>query len=156
MDIFLTSIGYLKGKPTFTEAGLKNPNIGVGSYPNTTKGIIDIAQQNCPAGAKQLVGENGYDILKQAVSGSFQTIMISAYTDQAIEAFEYGVLDFVPKPFGEDRLRKALGRYSKPNAKIGQKAKYVVARRGGKYLLIYLKDIVYFRAEGYLVEVNLS
>ena len=58
-----------------------------------------------------LSGKNGFDLLKDAVSGSFHTIIISAHTDQAIEAFKYGVLDFLPKPFEKDRLQKAFKRY---------------------------------------------
>ena len=102
-----------------------------------------------------LHGESGYEILKQMVSGHFQTIVISAYTDQAIEAFEYGVLDFVPKPFSEDRLKKAFGRYLGTFRQHSDQLKYVVARRQGGYHLIHLGDISYFKADGYLVEVHL-
>lgn len=58
-----------------------------------------------------LNGENGYELLKLAVSGSFHTIIISANTDKAVEAFRFGVLDFIPKPFDEARLSQALQRY---------------------------------------------
>ena len=51
-----------------------------------------------------LDGGNGFDILKYTVSQSFHTIIISAYTDQAITAFQYGVLDFIPKPFRDEEL----------------------------------------------------
>src|SRR5271157_1945729 len=47
--------------------------------------------------------ENGFALLASAAAGSFHTIVVSAHTDRAIEAFEYGVLDFVPKPYGEER-----------------------------------------------------
>ncbi len=57
-----------------------------------------------------LNGDNGFDLLTKAVSGSFHTIIISAYKDQAITAFEHGVLDFVPKPFNQDRLVQAFNR----------------------------------------------
>src|SRR5690606_35785413 len=57
-----------------------------------------------------LNGDNGFDLLTTAVSGSFHTIIVSAYKDQAITAFEYGVLDFVPKPFNRDRLEQAFNR----------------------------------------------
>ena len=58
-----------------------------------------------------LSGEDGYDLLRQAVAGPFQTIVISAHTDQAIDAYAHGVLDFVPKPLDEERLRLALDRF---------------------------------------------
>jgi len=103
-----------------------------------------------------LHGENGYEILKQAVSGSFQTIVISAYSDQAIEAFEYGVLDFVPKPYNEKRLKKAFDRFLGSATKDNSKLKHIVSRRLGKYYLISLPEISYFKAEAYLVEVHLK
>jgi CheY-like chemotaxis protein len=55
-------------------------------------------------------GRNGFDLLKMASTGGFQTIIITAYAEQAISAFEYGILDFVNKPFSKVRLQKALDR----------------------------------------------
>lgn len=60
-----------------------------------------------------LNGENGFDILKQTASLSFHTIIISANKDQALKAFEFGVLDFVPKPFNKARLELAFNRIVK-------------------------------------------
>jgi two-component system response regulator LytT len=45
-----------------------------------------------------LNSKDGFQLLKQVVSQSFHTIVISANTNRAIEAFENGVLDFIPKP----------------------------------------------------------
>lgn len=59
-----------------------------------------------------LNGEDGFDVLQNVVAKSFQTIIVSAYTDKAITAFNYGVLDFVPKPFDEDRLAQAFMRFT--------------------------------------------
>ena len=50
-------------------------------------------------------------MLQTLVSYAFHTIIISANTHQAIEAFEYGVLDFIPKPFTVERLQNAPARY---------------------------------------------
>jgi two-component system response regulator LytT len=103
-----------------------------------------------------LHGQDGYDLLKHAVSRAFQTIVISAYTDQAVRAFEHGVLDFVPKPFSEERLKKAFERYSSIGEKRDLKTRYVVTRRQGKHYPIPLRGISYFKAGGYLVEVHLK
>jgi DNA-binding LytR/AlgR family response regulator len=56
--------------------------------------------------------ESGYTLLKKFTERSFQTIVISANRDKAIEAFEHDVLDFVPKPFSQSRLAEALERYT--------------------------------------------
>jgi len=57
-----------------------------------------------------LSGEDGFDLLHRAAAEPFQTIVVSANIDRAVEAFELGVVDFVPKPFTEERLAKALAR----------------------------------------------
>ena len=59
-----------------------------------------------------LNGEDGFELLKKATAGPFQTIIVSANTGQALRAFEYGVLDFVPKPVERSRLERALARVS--------------------------------------------
>ncbi|BDA77693.1 hypothetical protein LPTSP3_g06230 [Leptospira kobayashii] len=58
-----------------------------------------------------LFGENGFDLLKTVPTTNILTIVVSGNTDQALSAFEYGVIDFIAKPVLEDRLRLALERY---------------------------------------------
>lgn len=57
-----------------------------------------------------LQGDDGMALLTEAVAGAFQTIIVSANRDRAIDAFEHGVLDFVAKPFTRERLAQALAR----------------------------------------------
>ncbi|MDB5106447.1 MAG: DNA-binding response regulator [Fibrobacteres bacterium] len=102
-----------------------------------------------------LHGEDGYDLLKLAAAGSFQTIVVSANADRAVEAFQYGVLDFVPKPFDLDRLARALER---ANAK-GQSqapAKYLSVRKHGKVELIPMEKVLYLQGAGDYVEIHLE
>lgn len=60
-----------------------------------------------------LNGESGFNILKSSVSEAFHTIIISANKQEALTAFEYGVLDFIPKPFNKSRLDQAFNRIIK-------------------------------------------
>jgi two-component system, LytTR family, response regulator LytT len=103
-----------------------------------------------------LHGENGYELLKSAVAGSFHTIIISAYTNQAIEAFEYGVLDFVPKPFKEERLRYAFDRYFAKDNNRESATKYLTARRGNENIVIPVEKIRYFKSAGIYSEAYLT
>lgn len=57
-----------------------------------------------------LGGADGFELLRHALAHSHRTIVVSANTERALEAFELGVLDFVAKPFDEQRLRRALQR----------------------------------------------
>lgn len=57
-----------------------------------------------------LNGEDGFELLRRVAAESFHTIVVSAYKERALEAFDFGVLDFVPKPIDERRLRVAFER----------------------------------------------
>jgi DNA-binding LytR/AlgR family response regulator len=87
-----------------------------------------------------LHGRDGFDLLKRAVSGSFDTIVVSANTDRAIEAFEHGVVDFVPKPFTEARLGQAFERLSAKGGE-GEAIRYLIVRHAGKLERIKIDDI---------------
>ena len=103
-----------------------------------------------------LHGQDGYDILKKAVSGTFHTIVISANTDRAVEAFEYGILDFVPKPFDEARLRKAFDRYLEQSEERNLHTKYLSVRSGYEIRLLKINDVHYFKAAGNYIEAVLT
>jgi two-component system response regulator LytT len=98
-----------------------------------------------------LKGKSGYDLLKYAASLPFHTIIISAYTDKAITAFEYGVIDFIPKPFDLNRLRLAFDRYF-GRIQNPEKTKYLVFRKMNMNILLSVKDIIYIKSEGYLTK----
>jgi len=100
-----------------------------------------------------LNGEDGFDVLKEMVSHSFHTIIISAYTDKAIEAFEYGVLDFVPKPFNEKRLGQAFCRYTDKSEPKDNGLKYLSIQKRGSQHLIEVDDIVYIQGARIYTEI---
>jgi two-component system response regulator LytT len=103
-----------------------------------------------------LHGKNGFVLLKQAVSGSFHTIIISAHTDRALEAFEYGVLDFLGKPFSKARLQKAFLRFEHTEKNNLCPTKYIAVRKTGKLLLIEADDIRYVKGAGIYSEIVLK
>ena len=99
-----------------------------------------------------LNGKNGYDLLHEAVSGAFHTIIISAYVDQAVHAFEYGVLDFVPKPFNEERLKMAFDRYSDLSYRHDLAARYITVHDHTGLKVIDMDRFVYFKGADNYVE----
>lgn len=101
-----------------------------------------------------LNGEDGYGLLKLAAAGSFQTIVVSANTERALEAFQYGVLDFVPKPYDAARVRAALARLDQAAARPA--AKYLSVRKHGKVELIPMEKVRYLAGAGDYVEVHLD
>ncbi|MBO3697249.1 LytTR family DNA-binding domain-containing protein [Roseivirga sp. E12] len=103
-----------------------------------------------------LNGENGFDLLKTAVSGSFDTIVISAYKDQAITAFEYGVLDFVPKPFNQARLEQAFKRSTYKESTESIKTKFLAIRKRQRIQLLPIEDLLYIKGAGVYAELFLT
>ena len=103
-----------------------------------------------------LSGKDGFELLKKAVSGSFHTIIISAYADRAIEAFEYGVLDFISKPFTPERLKKAFDRLENIEEKNTYPTKYIAVKKNEKLHLIEVDKIRYIKAAGIYSEIVLT
>lgn len=102
-----------------------------------------------------LNSKDGFELLKQTVSNSFHTIVISANTNRAIEAFEYGVLDFIPKPYSIERLKAAFERLKSNHALDGQAIKYLSVKKGFEIRVIPLEDIRYFKSANIYVELYL-
>lgn len=102
-----------------------------------------------------LKGKDGYELLAHTSFYSFHSIIISAHTDQAVKAFEFGVIDFIPKPFDLNRLRLALDRYfgriDNPSS-----IKYLVYRKNNKNLLLDIENVVYFEADKYITKAHLK
>lgn len=102
-----------------------------------------------------LNGEDGFDLLTTAVSGSFHTIIISANKEQALTAFEYGVLDFVPKPFNRDRLEQAFNRTITKEKTEPSELKFLAVKKRGRIQLIPIEDLLYIKGAGSYTELFL-
>jgi DNA-binding LytR/AlgR family response regulator len=88
-----------------------------------------------------LSGQDGFDVLHRAVAESFDTIVVSANTDRAIEAFELGVIDFVPKPFTADRLAKALDRVALRNSQESR-IRFLAVSLAGRIELVPIASVI--------------
>lgn len=103
-----------------------------------------------------LNGEDGFDVLKSMVARPFHTIVVSAYTDKAITAFAYGVLDFVPKPFDEARLFQAFKRIDVKEKTTENGLKYLAVRKSGNITLIDINTVRYIKGAGIYSELHLQ
>lgn len=102
-----------------------------------------------------LNGEDGFETLKSVAAEPFHTIIVSAHHDRALEAFEYGVLDFVPKPIRESRLKNALARLEGPAKKKEEGVKHLSVRHQRTIELIPVSDIHYFKGANDYTEIRL-
>ncbi|PJZ85574.1 LytR/AlgR family response regulator transcription factor [Leptospira harrisiae] len=91
-----------------------------------------------------LDGDIGFELLKETAAASFLTIITSGNTSEAIKAFEYGVLDFVPKPISKERISKALQKFQSNN--VQTKTKYIGVKKEEGLELIATKDILYVQS----------
>jgi two-component system response regulator LytT len=103
-----------------------------------------------------LNSKDGFNILQQVVSNSFHTIIISANTNRAVEAFEYGVLDFIPKPYSAERLKAAFKRLQSSHALDGHAIKYLSVKKGSAVQVIPTENIRYFKSANIYVELHLK
>ncbi|MDX1960703.1 MAG: LytTR family DNA-binding domain-containing protein [Leptospiraceae bacterium] len=101
-----------------------------------------------------LDGREGFEILKKNSASSFHTIIISSWTERAIEAFGYGVIDFIPKPINIERLKQALIRFKTARSSLGKYTKYVGVKKENTIQLIPIKEITFIQAKKNFIELN--
>jgi len=117
----------------------------------------------------QMPGLGGFDVIHRMPEGALPiVIIVTAYDEHAIRAFEAGALDYLLKPISQERLTKALdrvrtlhgrprdvaeslGRLSEAAEPPGARARKVVGRAGEEYFLLNLDDVLAFQAERELV-----
>ncbi len=104
----------------------------------------------------ELEGEEGFVLLRDGTARAFETIVVSAHTDRALEAFEHGVRDFVPKPFGRERLERALHRVLFPSPRRDQPVEYIGVRSDGGVRFVPVAGILYVQGAGNRSELVLA
>jgi DNA-binding LytR/AlgR family response regulator len=103
-----------------------------------TESPIDVLLLDLNLGAR-----NGMALLDENVAGSFHTIIVSANTEHAMSAFDHGVVDFVAKPFTEERLAEALRRVTESTGRAVQAARFLAVRKCGRIELIAVDEVLY-------------
>ena len=103
-----------------------------------------------------LHGRDGMQLLASSVAGSFHTVIVSANTDHALRAFEYGVIDFVPKPFSKERLAAALARVTEREGRAAGAAKFLAVKKYGKVELVEIDRVLYVEGAGAYAELVLD
>ncbi len=102
-----------------------------------------------------LRGEDGFELLREFTAKSAHTIVVSAETSRAIEAFDLGVLDFVAKPFTRSRLEVALNRFCQPDTKHKHAAKQISFDAGTRIETVDVENIIFFKGADKYSEATL-
>lgn len=101
-----------------------------------------------------LAGRDGFELVGRLPSARpTQVIVVSAYPQRAIEAFEHAVVDFVRKPVSATRLAQALSRLRREPH--DDDATALVVRRRGNVELVRLDDVLCASGADDYVELQL-
>ncbi len=89
---------------------------------------------------------SGIEFLKEA--GAIpDVILTTAFREYAVQAFEFGVLDYLLKPISFLRFSKAVQRYRQQQAdKATEDIHHIVVKSGFQYHKIELSDIQYIQS----------
>ncbi len=109
---------------------------------------------------------NGMDLVQTIGTPHFKLIFQTAYSEFAVEAFEKNALDYILKPFNQERFNQALdkGLQGTTDSKqltgltdqLKQDEVYltkVVVKRGMKNTLIPVEEILWFKSENHYTYV---
>lgn len=114
----------------------------------------------------EMPGLGGFDVIHRLPEGALPIVVIvTAYDQHAIAAFEAGALDYLLKPVSHERLEKAVERarmlrgrtpevaesLARLNEAAEPKNRKVVGRSGEEYYLLDLNDVLAFQAEHEIV-----
>ena len=119
----------------------------------------------------QMPGMSGFDVIGRIRSGPEMPVIVivTAWDQHAIRAFEAGAVDYLLKPIAEERLAQAVDRALRLRAHpeaaaetlarmtdlaestLGRRSRKIVARAGDEYLLLNADEVYAFSAEDDLV-----
>lgn len=119
----------------------------------------------------QMPGLGGFEVIRRLQLGATipLIVIVTAWDQYAIQAFEAGAIDYLLKPISQERLAQAVDRALKLRARPGDAAQQlanvkevaegpaghivrrIVARSGEEYLLLNVDEVFAFEADGDLV-----
>jgi DNA-binding LytR/AlgR family response regulator len=113
----------------------------------------------------QMPGLGGFDVIHRLPPGAQPVIVIvTAYDQHAIRAFDAGALDYLLKPVGRERLEKTLNRVRQLRrdprgvveslvrlSEIPGTGRKIAGKSGSTYHLLNLDDVLAFQAEREIV-----
>jgi DNA-binding LytR/AlgR family response regulator len=113
-------------------------------------------------------GLGGFEVIRRLPPGAMPIVVIvTAYDEHAIRAFEAGALDYLLKPVSQERLQKAIERARALRGRTGEiaesllklgaadqppaRSRKIAGRSGQEFYLLDLEDVLAFQAEREIV-----
>jgi DNA-binding LytR/AlgR family response regulator len=101
--------------------------------------------------------ETGLDLVRASVKDPRRPMFVlaTAFKEHAVEAFELGVIDYLLKPFTEERVEQCLRRlYAHRRASSPSSPLRIVARRGKNLVFLEPAEVWAFEAADRLTSVH--
>ncbi|MBI4665952.1 MAG: response regulator transcription factor [Nitrospinae bacterium] len=102
-----------------------------------------------------VMGQPGMELLKEFLSGPFDTIVATAYPEHALSAFEHGVRDYLVKPFSQERLEQALSRVPGPSPDKSPAMTSILIKEKQGIVPVPVGSIILIRSAGDYCEIHL-
>jgi len=109
---------------------------------------------------------NGFEML-ELVEGDVSVIFTTAFDEYAINAFEASAIDYLLKPFTQDRFDKSIEKWSKSNSLHGNKEtignlinqqpgdnRRIVVKESGNIQIIPTNEVLYLEAYDDYVKIH--
>ncbi len=94
---------------------------------------------------------SGFAILDRLKQRAFHTVIVSGHIDQALKAFEYGVVDFIPKPANASALERAMTKIRNLES---NSVRMIGVQSKSELRLLKIPDVIYIeRKDNYAVYV---
>jgi len=120
----------------------------------------------------QMPAMGGLEVVRQLKRGKHMPVIVvvTAYDEHALQAFEAGAIDYLLKPVRQERLSEAVERAKRLTgreateriaqlqeiadpAPVAQRARRIVGKIGEEYFLLSTDEIFAFQADGDLVKI---
>ncbi len=106
----------------------------------------------------QVGNRNGIEILQFFEKPTFKTIVITAYTENMVNFFEYGIVAYILKPIETIKLVKAINKITTSinTAATIATTSILLPVTNSQKLAINVTDIIYIQANGRYVQITLA
>jgi two-component system LytT family response regulator len=108
----------------------------------------------------QMPEVDGFEMLRRlGASGVPALIFVTAYDRYALKAFEQHALDYLLKPFSDERFAVVIERARirlREHSVASAQRRQLVVRDGSRRLVIPYEDIVWIEAEDYCARIHLQ
>ena len=96
----------------------------------------------------EMPGMGGFDVISRLTSPAPSVVIVTAFDEHAVRAFEAGAIDYLLKPVSRERLLKSLERIARLRTQPVEPPGKVIGRLGDDYVVLDPAEVLAFLAEG--------